>query len=150
MKLSLMTQRPIFPLGCPQCGEGWPRHLLRWHQRCSPCQSSTTERQHCPDPYAFVCKKSSRRGIPGKCQLSLHEAGAGCTQGKPHPDMGYFLIIFTLLFFSPPYILLPWSPTLKGVITSPTPALRHLQQHHLASVHVSMGQNLGRNNSLNS
>lgn len=61
---------------------------------------------------------------------------------------GTFDYFYTHLFFHPPYIFLPWSPTLKGAITSLTSALRHLHQHHLASVHVSMGQNLGRNKTL--
>lgn len=149
MKLSLMTQRLIFPLGSPECWEGWCWHLLRWHQHCSSWQSSTTGRQHCPDPYTFGCQKSSRCGILGKCQLSLHEAGADGTQGKPHPDLRYFWLF--LHYYPPPTIYFPaliTSRWLKGVTTSLTPALRHLQQHHLASVHVSMGQDLWRNKTL--
>lgn len=125
MKLSLMTQRLIFPLGSPGYRE-------RWHQHSCSCQGGTAGRQHYPSPGAFGSKKSFSLSISAKLQLDLHKAGVDGTQEKPHPGLGVLLVVFP-----PTCIFLPWSPASKEVTTSQMPLVATCSstiQHQCMSV----------------
>lgn len=101
-KPSLMTQRPIFPLGNPRCRERRCWHLIRCHQHPSPCQRGIAGRQRYAAPDTSGCKESFMLCIPARLQLNLQEAGADGTQEKAHPGLRYFPFFFPLLPFFPP------------------------------------------------
>lgn len=120
-KLSLMTQRPIFPLGSPGCRQRRCWHLIRCHQHPSPCQRGTAGRQHYPALDTSGCKESFRLCIPARLQLTLQEAGADGTHEKAHPGLRSFPFFFHFCPFFSPCIFLPWLPAVKGAIRSQTP-----------------------------
>lgn len=153
-KLSLMTQRPIFPLGSPGCRQRRCWHLIRCHQHPSPCQRGTAGRQRYPAPDTSGCKESFRLCIPARLQLTLQEAGADGTHEKAHPGLRSFPFFSHSCPFSPRCVFSylahqQWKEPSEVRLPLPAPAAAPLsisvcycgQRHYCV-------KNLGRNRTL--